>query len=88
MNVRELIERLSEMELDAAVVFVGGRRAAVEYDVCGVTTRAEVDRGRVASSPADDTLPGDGRRASDVMLLEGQRLRPGSNGAWCAVRTV
>lgn len=90
MTVGELREMLEAYEDDAEVVIVTQQSWPFENNLYGVTSRAEVlddpryDDGEEYHDPdavIEDDL-GDGKRRSDVFIVEGSQLRYGMKAAW------
>ncbi len=73
MKVKELIEILSTLDPEAAVVLASQPSYPMEYALRGVAVRSDF---------CEDERLSSGAQPSDVLLLEGSHLRYGARAAW------
>ena len=87
MNVRELIERLQDMDPEAEVLFMSQPSWPFEYSIQNIVTRGDIEEAEsnFDDTPLSDRDYHDGEKQADVFLIEGSQLRYGSKAAWDAV---
>ncbi len=96
MNVRDLIKLLQKQDQDAEVLLMEQQSWPFEYAILGVTTRSDCVQHERSTRGDDDALTihdeceleyaKDGKRPSDVFLVEGATVRYGAKAAWSTAR--
>lgn len=91
MKVRDLIELLQKQEQDAEVFMLEQPSWPFEHSIRGITTRRDVleherDDALTIHDDCELEYARDGKKPSDVFIVEGDNVRYGAKAAWLTVK--